>query len=164
VSLKAGDFTVIQPKIHSYSPKEAGLDEIVTISGTGFGEFLKISEATRLSLNQDAHSWQNYKLGEDVSRSEVLINGVATQVVSWTDKEITVRVPRRPAFGFGSPGGFDADVTEGQLILKRGSWDMLQNGECCTPKKYITVVAGPFKILQRGLPATDYWNEQGRPQ
>jgi hypothetical protein len=164
VSLKAGDFTVIQPKIHSYSPKEAGLDEIVTISGTGFGEFLKISEATRLSLNQDAHSWQNYKLGEDVSRSEVLINGVATQVVSWTDKEITVRVPRRPAFGFGSPGGFDADVTEGQLILKRGSWDMLQNGECCTPKKYITVVAGPFKILQRGLPDMDYWNEKGRPQ
>ncbi|MEJ2230679.1 MAG: IPT/TIG domain-containing protein, partial [Nitrospirales bacterium] len=82
VMLKAGDFTVLQPEIHSYSPKEAGLDELVTISGTGFGEFLKISEATRLSLNQDAHSWQNYKLGQDVSRSEVLLNGVATQVVS----------------------------------------------------------------------------------
>jgi hypothetical protein len=164
VSLKAGDFTVIQPEIYSYSPKEAGLDELVTITGTGFGNFLKISEATRLSLNQDAHSWQNYKLGQDVSRSEVLINGVATHVVSWTDKEITVRVPRRPAFGFGNPGGFDADLTEGELILKRGSWDMLPNGECCTPKKYITVIAGPFKILQRGLPDTDYWSEKGRAQ
>lgn len=164
VAIKAGDFTVIQPEIHSYSPKEAGLDELVTISGTGFGEFLKISEATRLSLNQDAHAWQNYKLGQDVSRSEVLINGVATQVVSWSDKEITVRVPRRPAFGFGNPTGFDADLTEGELVLKRGSWDMLETGECCTPKKYLTVVAGPFKILQRGLPDTDYWNETGRAQ
>lgn len=164
VTLKAGDFTVIHPEIHSYSPKEAGLDELVTISGTGFGEFLKISEATRLSLNQDAHSWQNYKLGQDVSRSEVLLNGVATQVVSWTDKQITIRVPRRPAFGFGNPEGFDVDLTEGELILKRGSWDMLETGECCTPKKYITVVAGPFKILQRGLPDKDYWNEKGRAQ
>ena len=164
VTLKAGDFTVIQPEIYSYSPKEAGLDELVTISGIGFGEFLKISEATRLSLNQDAHSWQNYKLGQDVSRSEVLLNGVATQVVSWTDKEITIRVPRRPAFGFGNPEGFDADLTEGELVLKRGSWDMLETGECCTPKKYITVVAGPFKILQRGLPDKDYWNEKGRAQ
>ena len=164
VTLKAGNFTVIQPEVHSYSPKEAGLDELVTISGAGFGEFLKISEATRLSLNQDAHSWQNYKLGQDVSRSEVLVNGVATQVVSWTDKEITIRVPRRPAFGFGNPEGFDADLTEGELILKRGSWDMLDTGECCTPKKYITVVAGPFKILQRGLPDKDYWNEKGRAQ
>lgn len=164
VTLKAGDFTVIQPEIYSYSPKEAGLDELVTISGSGFGEFLKISEATRLSLNQDAHSWQNYKLGEDVSRSEVLVNGVASHVVSWTDKEITIRVPRRPAFGFGNPEGFEADLTDGQLILKRGSWDMLENGECCTAKKYITVVGGPFKILQRGLPDTDYWNEKGRAQ
>ena len=164
VTLKAGDFTVVQPEIHSYSPKEAGLDELVTISGTGFGEFLKISEATRLSLNQDAHSWQNYKLGQDVSRSEVLLNGVATQVVSWTDKEITIRVPRRPAFGFGNPEGFDADLTKGELVLKRGSWDMLDTGECCTPKKYITIVAGPFTILQRGLPDKDYWNEKGRAQ
>lgn len=164
VTLKAGDFTVIQPEIHSYSPKEAGLDELVTITGSGFGDFLKIAEATRSSIHQDAHSWQNYKLGQDVSRSEVLVNGIATQVVSWTDEEITIRVPRRPAFGFGNPEGFDADLTEGELILKRGSWDMLETGECCSPKKYITVVAGPFKILQRGLPEKDYWNEKGRAQ
>ncbi len=164
VTLKAGDFTVVQPEIYSYSPKEAGLDEVVTISGTGFGEFLKISEATRLSLNQDAHSWQNYRLGQDVSRSEVLVNGIATHVESWTDTEIRIRVPRRPAFGFGNPEGFDADLTKGELILKRGSWDMLDTGECCTPKKYITIVAGPFTILQRGLPDKDYWNEKGRAQ
>jgi len=48
--------------------------------------------------------------------------------------------------------------------LKRGSWDMLDTGECCTPKKYITIVGGPFTILQRGLPDKDYWNEKGRAQ
>ncbi|MFZ1746485.1 MAG: IPT/TIG domain-containing protein [Nitrospirales bacterium] len=164
VTLKAGDFTVVQPEIHSYSPKEAGLDEVVTITGKGFGEFLKISEATRLSLNQDAHDWQNYRLGQDVSRSEVLVNGIATHVESWTDTEIRIRVPRRPAFGFGNPEGFEPDLTKGELILKRGSWDMLETGECCTPKKYITIVGGPFTILQRGLPDKDYWNEKGRAQ
>ncbi|MGP0595300.1 IPT/TIG domain-containing protein [Nitrospira sp. T9] len=164
VTLKAGDFTVVQPEIHSYSPKEAGLDEVVTITGKGFGEFLKISEATRLSLNQDAHDWHNYRLGQDVSRSEVLVNGIATHVESWTDTEIRIRVPRRPAFGFGNPEGFEPDLTKGELILKRGSWDMLDTGECCTPKKYITIVGGPFTILQRGLPDKDYWNEKGRAQ
>jgi hypothetical protein len=162
VSLKAGDFSVTQPEIHSYSPKEAGLDELVTITGSGFGNFLKIAEATRSSIHHDAHSWLNYDLGEDVSRSEVLLNGVATHVESWSDTQITVRVPRRPAFGFGNPKGFDADLTEGELVLKRGSWDLLENGECCTPKKYIKVVAGPFKILQRGLPDKDYWNQKER--
>lgn len=164
VTLKAGVFTVVQPEIHSYSPKEAGLDEVVTIRGKGFGEFLKISEATRLSLNQDAHDWKDYELGPDVSRSEVLVSGIATHVETWTDTEITIRVPRRPAFGFGNPKGFDADLTKGELVVKRGSWDMLETGECCTPKKYISIVAGPFTILQRGLPAKSYWNEKGLGQ
>lgn len=161
VALKAGTFTVVQPEIHSYSPKEAGLDEVVTITGKGFGEFLKISEATRLSLNQNAHDWKIYELGQDVSRSEVLLSGVATHIETWTDTEITIRVPRRPAYGFGNPKGFDADLSKGELILKRGSWDMLDTGECCTPKKYISIVAGPFTILQRGLPNKDYWKDKG---
>ena len=164
VKYVAGDFTVVRPEIHDYSPKEGGLDEIVTIKGSGFGEFLKISEATRLSLNQQAHSWQNYRLGEDVSRTEVLINGLAVQVVSWSDTEIQARIPRRQAFGIGSPEGFETDLMEGTLLVKRGSWDMLPTGDCCTNKQWITIVGGPFKMLARGLPDTDYWNEKGRAQ
>ncbi len=160
----AGEFTVVKPEIHDYSPKEGGLDELVTITGSGFGEFLKISEATRLTFHQEAHSWRTYRLGEDVSRTEVLINGVATQVVLWSDKEIQVRIPRRPIFGFGHPEGFYPDLTEGTLILKRGSWDMLETGDCCKPKQWMTIVGGPFKILRRGLPDMDYWNEKGRAQ
>jgi hypothetical protein len=95
-----------------------------------------------------------------VSRSEVLVNGVATHIETWTDTEITIRVPRRPSYGFGNPKGFEADLSKGELILKRGSWDMLDTGECCTPKKYISIVAGPFTILQRGLPNKGYWNEK----
>ena len=159
VTISAGEFTVVQPAITSYEPKEAGLDEIVTISGSGFGNFLKISEAARLSLNTQAHDWQNYRLGQDVSRTEVLINGIAAQVVSWSDHEIRVKVPRRPVFGIGNPEGFDPDLTSGELIVKRGSWDMLENGACCTPKKWITIPAGSFKILQRGLPDPDYYSD-----
>lgn len=164
VKHEAGEFTVVRPEIHDYSPKEGGLDEVVTITGSGFGEFLKISESTRLALNRQAHSWQNYRLGEDVSRTEVIINGHAAQVVSWSDTEIQVRIPRRQAFGVGNPEGFDLDLMEGVLLLKRGSWDMLETGDCCTPKKWMTIIGGPFKILRRGLPDTDYWNEKGRAQ
>ncbi|RMH31489.1 MAG: hypothetical protein D6690_16090 [Nitrospirae bacterium] len=157
VRLVAGEFTVVTPRVDSYSPKKAGLDEIVTITGSGFGEFIKISEATRFSLHQAGHEWKNYRLGEDVSRTEVLINGMAAVVVSWSDTEIKVRVPRRHVFGYGNPEGFMPDLSEGEIVVKRGSWDLLENGQCCTPKKWISVVAGPFTILKRGLPDQDYY-------
>jgi len=158
VKVLTGTFTVELPQVESYSPHSAGLDEIVTIKGSGFGEFLKISEATRLSLNREGHAWKSYKLGPDVSRSEVILNGIASLVVSWTDTEIKVMVPRRPAFGIGNPEGFNPDLTEGELVVKRGSWDILENGECCTAKQWVTAVAGPFTILKRGLPNQDYFN------
>ena len=158
VKIQSNTFTVVVPRVESYAPHEAGLDEIVTIKGSGFGEFLKISEATKLSIHREGHSWKNYKLGPDVSRTEVLLNGIAAIPVSWTDTEIQVRVPRRPVFGIGNPEGFDPDLTKGEIVVKRGSWDMLENGECCTPKKWVTAKGGPFTILKRGLPDPDYYN------
>ena len=158
VKIQADTFKVDVPRVESYAPQEAGLDEIVTIKGSGFGDFLKISEATKLSIHRKGHDWKNYELGPDVSRTEVLLNGIAAIPVSWTDTEIQVRVPRRPVFGIGNPEGFDPDLTKGELIVKRGSWDMLDNGECCTPKKWVTAVGGPFTILKRGLPDPDYYN------
>jgi len=158
VKLVADTYTVEVPRVDSYAPHEAGLDESVTIKGSGFGEFLKISEATRLSLHRKGHDWKSYELGPDVSRSEVLVNGIASQVVSWTDTEIKIRVPRRPVFGIGNPEGFNPDLTKGELVVKRGSWDMLENGKCCTAKKWVTAVGGPFTILKRGLPDPDYFN------
>ncbi len=159
MTFEAGSFTVIAPRVTSYAPAEAGIDEIVTIEGEGFGEFLKIAEATRLELNTDAHDWKNYRLGSDVSRTEVLINGMATIVLSWADTEITVRVPRRHVFGFGHPDGFYADPTKGELVVRRGSWDMLDNGRCCSQKRWVSAVAGEFKILPRGLPHEEYFHD-----
>lgn len=157
VELEVGSFTVQTPKVTSYSPKEAGIDEIVTLNGEGFGEFLKIAEATRLELNTDAHDWKNYRLGPDVSRTEVLVNGVAAVVVSWTDKEIKVQVPRRHVFGFGHPEGFYVDPTKGEIVVRRGSWDVLKNGRCCSRKQWLSAVAGEFKILPRGLPHKEFF-------
>ncbi len=158
VKIEADTFTVEVPRVESYAPHEAGLDEIVTIKGSGFGEFLKISESTGMSLHREGHDWKNYELGPDVSRTEVLLNGIASIVVSWTATEIQVKVPRRPVFGIGNPTGFDPDLTKGELVVKRGSWDLLENGECCTPKKWVTAVGGPFTILKRGLPDPEYFN------
>ena len=157
VALQVGQFTVMEPKVTSYSPNEAGLDEIVTIKGSGFGDFLKIAEDSRIGLHHQAHNWQNYELGADVSRSEVMINGVAAIVVSWKDDEIKVRVPRRHVFGFGYPGGFHEDPTKGELVVRRGSWDLKENGQCCQPKKWVSAVGGQFTILRRGLPHKEFF-------
>jgi len=158
VKLVAGTFTVVEPTVTSYSPKSAGLDEVVTIKGSGFGSFLKIAEPTKLSINQKGHDWEIYRLDADVSRSEVILNGLAAQVVSWSDKEIQVRVPRRQAFGVTNPEGIDLSLLNGELIVKRGSWDILENKKCCTPKKWVSAVAGPFTILKRGLPDPSAFN------
>ena len=100
----------------------------MTIKGSGFGDFLRIAEATRLSMNQDAHDWKRTVLGTDVSRCEVLVNGIAAVVESWKESEIKVRVPRRHVIGFGHPEGFFEDPTKGEIVIRRGSWDLLENG------------------------------------
>lgn len=157
ISAEGESFTIVTPKVESFSPKAAGLDEIITIKGSGFGAFLKTTEPTQPGLNEGAHSHQRYRLGENVSRSEVLINGVATVVVSWTDTEIRVSVPRRPVFGIGNPKGFDPSPTTGPLVVRRGSWDLLPDGSCCTEKRWVSAVAGEFTVLKRGLPDQTYY-------
>lgn len=159
VATEAGWFTVGTPKIDSFFPISAGLDEVVTINGSGFGDFLKISEATQSSLHQHAHNSQPYELGQNASRTQVLINDIVAQVISWTDTQIQVRVPRRPIFGIGHPEGFKTDLSKGNVRVQRGSWDLLPDGTCCGPKRWLNFIAGEFTILHRGLPAQDLFME-----
>ncbi|MCA9472204.1 MAG: IPT/TIG domain-containing protein [Nitrospirales bacterium] len=164
VKYVAGEFHVVQPHVTSYSPTSAGLDEVVTIKGSGFGKYLRFNaESTKLSMHHHGHNWENYRLGSDISRSEVLLNGLGTQVISWTDEEIKVRVPRRQAFGVTNPEGIDFSLLKGELIVKRGSWDLLENGKCCTPKKWVSALAGPFTILKRGLPNEETFKLERSP-
>ncbi len=161
VSTVAGTFTVVTPKVESFEPASAGLDEIVTIKGSGFGNFLKTTEQTQPGLNEGGHDFLPIQLGENVSRSEVLFNGVAAIVVSWSDTEIKVRVPRRPVFGVGKANEFFPDMTKGPLMVRRGSWDLLPDGSCCTAKQWVSVVAGEFTIQAKGLPDQGYFKDPG---
>jgi len=161
VSTVAGTFTVVTPKVESFEPTSAGLDEIVTIKGSGFGNFLKTTEQTQPGLNEGGHDFLPIQLGENVSRSEVLFNGVAAIVVSWSDTEIKVRVPRRPVFGVGKANEFFPDMTKGPLMVRRGSWDLLPDGSCCTAKQWVSVVAGEFTIQAKGLPDQGYFKDPG---
>ena len=163
VTADAGEFTVLTPKIEGYTPATAGLDDIVTITGTGFGNFLKTTEATQPGLNESGHDFVPYELGENVSRSEVLFNGLAALVVSWTDTEIKAQVPRRAVFGVGSANEFKPDLSTGPLVVRRGSWDLLPDGSCCTPKRWVTVEAGQFTIQLKGLPDQRFFNDP-RPE
>jgi hypothetical protein len=155
----AGVFTLVTPKIDSYSPQSGGLDELITIKGSGFGSFLKTAEHAYLGLNQGAYKRQDdIELGENVSRTEVLFSNVAAQVMSWTDTEIVVRVPHRNLYGMGKRNEFLNEVATGPLIVRRGSWDVEPDNSCCTPKKWLTVEAGLFTIEAQGMPDPGYFN------
>jgi hypothetical protein len=60
-------------------------------------------------------------------------------------------------FGFGHPGGFYEDPTKGEIVVRRGSWDLKDDGTCCESKQWVSAVAGQFTILRKGLPHTDYF-------
>lgn len=162
VSTEAGTFTIVTPKIDSYSPHSAGLDEVVTIHGSGFGNFLKTTEASKMGMTKDIYKRNSPTLEENVSRTEVLFSNVAAVVISWTDTEIKVRVPRRHLFGIGKPGEFNPDLSTGPLVVRRGSWDILPDGTCCTPKKWLTMEAGTFTIEAKGFPDQSFF--QVRPE
>ena len=161
VSVVAGTFEVTTPTIESYAPTSAGLDEIVTIRGAHFGDFLKTAEQTQPGLNEAGHDFLPTKLGEDIARSEVLFNGVAGMVLSWSDTEIKVRVPRRGVFGVGIHERFVPDLSKGPLVVRRGSWDLLPDGSCCTPKRWVSVAAGEFTIERKGLPDQGFYTDPG---
>jgi hypothetical protein len=162
VSTTAGTFTLVVPTVESFTPASAGLDEVVTIKGSGFGSFIKTTEATQPGLGEGAFKRNQIELGENVSRTEVLFNNIGAIVVSWTDTEIKARVPHRHLFGIGKPGQFNADLSTGPLIIRRGSWDLLPDGTCCTPKKWVTLEAGTFTIEAKGMPDQSFF--QSRPE
>jgi hypothetical protein len=156
---EAGVFTLVAPKIDSYSPQSGGLDELITIKGSGFGSFLKTAEHAYLGLNQGAYKRrEDIELGENVSRTEVLFSNVAAQVISWTDTEIVVRVPHRHLYGMGKRNEFFNELATGPLVVRRGSWDVQPDGTCCTPKKWLSMEAGSFTIEAKGMPDPGYFN------
>jgi len=154
---EAGVFTLVTPKIDSFSPKSGGLDELITITGSGFGVFLKTAEHASLGLNQGAYKRRDIEMDENVSRTEVLFSNVAAQVMSWTDTEIVVRVPHRNLYGIGKRNEFFNELATGPLIVRRGSWDVQPDDTCCTPKKWLTLEAGTFTILAKGMPDQGYF-------
>ena len=154
---EAGVFTLVTPKIDSFSPKSGGLDELITIKGSGFGTFLKTAEHASLGLNQGAYKRRDIEMDENVSRTEVLFSNVAAQVMSWTDTEIVVRVPHRNLYGIGKRNEFFNELATGPLIVRRGSWDVQPDETCCTPKKWLTLEAGTLTILAKGMPDQGYF-------
>ncbi|HEY5626900.1 MAG TPA: IPT/TIG domain-containing protein, partial [Nitrospira sp.] len=162
LAIEAGSFTLAVPKIESYSPKSAGLDDLITIKGSGFGSFLKTAEHAYVGLNQKSYKRKDIELNENVSRTEVLFNGMAAQVMSWSDTEIVARVPRRNLYGVGKKGEFFNDLSTGPLVLRRGSWDVKPDGSCCTAKQWISIEAGEFTIEAKGLPDPSYF-KSNRP-
>jgi hypothetical protein len=160
---EAGVFTLVTPKIDSYSPQSGGLDDLITIKGSGFGSFLKTAEHANLGLNQGVYKHrEDMELGDNVSRTEVLFSNVAAQVMSWTDTEIVVRVPHRNLYGVGKRNEFFNELATGLLIVRRGSWDVQPDGTCCTPKKWLTLEAGIFTIEAKGMPDPSYFNNNRR--
>lgn len=139
VSSEGGTFTLAAPAVASISPKTAEIGSLITITGTGFGEFLKTDERTQDNVSREGHQDKVMRFSENISRSAVLFpanqdyvkaSHVAGTIESWTDTEIKVRVPQV--------------AVPGTILIARGSWDMLPDGTCCKDKEWIQSKAGEF--------------------
>src|SRR5205807_1669148 len=131
-SVEAGLFTLVAPKVASLSPETAEIGSLITITGSGFGEFIKSDERTQDNLSREGHQHQFTQFGVNITRSGVLFpankefvkaSHVAGYVESWTDTEIKVRVPQV--------------AVPGKVLITRGSWDLLPDGTCCKDKEWI---------------------------
>ena len=148
---EAGVFTLAVPKVSSISPETAEIGSLITITGSGFGEFIKSDERTQDNLSRQGHLHQLTQFTENIARSTVLFpankefvkaSHVAGYVESWTDTEIKVRVPQV--------------AVPGTVLITRGSWDMLPDGTCCKDKEWIQIKAGNFTPTGLDKITSDY--------
>src|SRR5712691_12417721 len=150
-SVEAGLFTLAVPKVASIAPETAEIGSLITIKGSGFGEFIKSDERTQDNLSREGHQHQFTQFGVNIARSAVLFpankefvkaSHVAGYVENWTDTEIKVRVPQV--------------AVPGTVLITRGSWDMLPDGACCKDKEWIQTKAGNFTPTGLDKITTDY--------
>lgn len=138
-AVEGGAFTLSVPAVSAITPTTAEVGGLITITGTGFGEFLKTDERTQDDISRAGHQNKLAPFGVNIARTAVLFPAnkdfvkathVAGYVESWTDTEIKVRVPQV--------------AVPGTVLITRGSWDMLPDGTCCKDKEWIQSEAGLF--------------------
>jgi len=136
---EAGTFTLTVPTVTSITPATAEIGSVVTIKGSGFGEFLKTDERTQDNVSREGHEHKFIQFGSNIARTAVLFpankdyvkaSHVAGYVESWTDTEIRVHVPQV--------------AVPGTILISRGSWDMLPDGTCCKDKEWVQSNAGDY--------------------
>jgi uncharacterized protein (TIGR03437 family) len=134
-----GEFTLTAPAVESVMPPTAEIGSVITIKGSGFGDFVTTDERTQDHISREGHQHKFTTFSENVARTAVLFPAnkdyvrakyVAGIVESWTDTEIKVRVPR-----LAEPG---------DIVIRRGSWDLLPNGDCCKDKQWVETPVGHF--------------------
>ncbi len=155
VETEAGNFTLAIPTATAITPPTAEIGNLITITGTGFGEFLKTDERTQDNLSREGHKHLFTQFGVNIARSAVLFPAnrdyvrathVAGYIESWTDTEIKVRVPQT--------------AVPGKILISRGSWDMLPDGTCCKDKEWVQNEAGTFTPTGLDKITSDYIRTQ----
>jgi hypothetical protein len=135
----AGEFTLAVPEVESVIPAMAEIGSVITIKGSGFGDFVTTDERTQDNISREGHQHKFTTFSENIARTAVLFPAnkdyvrakyVAGMVESWSDTEIKVRVPR-----LAEPG---------DIVIRRGSWDLLPNGDCCKDKQWVETPVGHF--------------------
>jgi hypothetical protein len=138
-AVEAGEFAVTVPKATSLTPQTAMVGSVITIQGSGFGEFIKGEDRTQDSISRDGHLHKLQKFTENVGRTAVLFpanpdlvkaSHVAGYVESWTDSEIKVHVPQV--------------AVPGEVLISRAAWDLLPDGTCCKDKEWVQIPVGFF--------------------
>ena len=155
-AVEGGAFTLSVPAVSAITPTTAEVGGLITITGTGFGEFLKTDERTQDDISRAGHQNKLAPFGVNIARTAVLFPAnkdfvkathVAGYVESWTDTEIKVRVPQV--------------AVPGTVLITRGSWDMLPDGTCCKDKEWIQSEAGLFTPTGLDKITSDYMKKPG---
>ena len=156
VAVEGGTFTLSVPAVSAITPTTAEVGGLITITGSGFGEFLKTDERTQDDISREGHQNKSAQFGVNIARTAVLFPAnkdfvkathVAGYVESWTDTEIKVRVPQV--------------AVPGTVLITRGSWDMLPDGSCCKDKEWVQSEAGLFTPTGLDKITSDYIKKPG---
>src|SRR3989442_14445090 len=72
-SVEAGLFTLAGPKVASIAPETAEIGSLITLKGSGFGEFIKSDESTQDNLSQEGNRHLLTESGVTLTRSPGLV-------------------------------------------------------------------------------------------
>ena len=139
---RSGTLRSLRRRSISYSPN-TGARRVGDHQRERVRQVLKTAEPSKV-ITDSVYARVAPELGENVSRTEVLFNGVGRSSNPGRIRKSRSKFLIATRTEWGNLIEFNPDLTSGPLVVRRGSWDLLPDGSCCTPKKWLTLKPAPL--------------------